>query len=139
MSKLKGADDLRRRLNSLKKAYKPIGRKWGRASINAGRPMVPVLTGRLRRSMRIISATEKRTKVGAYYTAYFVDKGPKPHTITAKKARGLVFQGRRGTVFTRQVHHRGYRGRPFRKRMAEEGLRQTPMAQEIVDAWNKAA
>jgi hypothetical protein len=135
MSELKGADELRRRLNNLKKAYKPIGRKWGRASINAGRPMVPVLTGRLRRSMRIISATEKRTTVGAYYTAYFVDKGPKPHTITAKKARGLVFQGRRGTVFARQVHHRGYRGRPFRKRMAEEGLRQTPMAQEIIDAW----
>jgi hypothetical protein len=139
MSQLKGADDLRRRLNDLKKAYKPIGRKWGRASINAGRPMVPVLTGRLRKSMRITSATEKTTRVGAHYTAYFVDKGPKPHVITAKKAKGLVFQGRRGTVFARKVHHRGYRGRPFRQRMAEEGLRQTPMAQEIIDAWNKAA
>jgi hypothetical protein len=139
VSNLKGADDLRRRLNDLKKAYKPIGRKWGRASINAGRPMVPVLTGRLRKSMRITSATEKKTRIGAHYTAYFVDKGPKPHIIKAKRAKGLVFQGRKGTVFVRQVHHRGYRGRPFRKRMAEQGLRETPMAQEIIDAWNKAA
>jgi len=146
MSNLKGSRELKARLRSLKKAFKPIGRKWGRASINAGRPMVPVgksggdhRSGRLRRSMRILSATQKKTRVGAHFTAYFVDKGPQPHVIKPKNFNRLVFQGKSGTVFARQVHHRGYRGRPFRKRMAEEGLRQTPMAQLLVDEWNKAA
>jgi hypothetical protein len=139
MSNLKGSRELKARLRALKLAFKPIGRKWGRASITAGRPMVPVRTGRLRRSMRILSATQKKTRVGAHYTAYFVDKGPKPHDIFPKTAKGLVFQGRHGTVFARMVHHRGYRGRPFRKRMAEEGLRNTPMAQTLIDQWNSAA
>jgi hypothetical protein len=136
---LKGGDDLRARLKALKKAFRPIGREWGRASINAGRPMVPVDTGRLRRSMRILSASEKRTRVGAHHTAYFVDKGPKPHAILAKSGKRLAFQKNGRTVFARKVNHRGYRGRPFRKRMAEEGLRQTPMAAELIKQWNEAA
>lgn len=136
---LHGADDLRARLKALKKAFRPIGRKWGRAAINAGRPMVPVDTGRLRRSMRILSASEKRARVGAHYTAYFVDKGPKAHLIAPKRAKRLVFEKQGRTIFARKVHHRGYRGRPFRKRMAEEGLRNTPMAQELIKQWNEAA
>ena len=140
MSRLKGSRELRSRLKAIKVAFKPYGRKWGRASITAGRPMVPVRTGRLRKSMRILSATEKKTRVGAHFTAYFVDKGPKPHTIEPKNFSALVFKGRSGqTIFARQVHHRGYRGRPFRKRMAEEGLRQVPMAVELVNSWNRAA
>jgi len=139
VSQLKGAKELRARLKALKVSFKPIGRKWGRAAITAGRPMVPVKTGRLRRSMRILSATEKKARVGAWYTAYFIDAGVKPHTIRGKRGNPLVFQGRHGTIFARAVHHRGFRARPFRKRMAEEGLRQTPLAGEIIDAWNKAA
>lgn len=137
---LKGGRELKNRLKALKVAWKPIGRKWGRASINAGRPMVPVRTGRLRKSMRILSATQKKTRVGAHYTAYFIDAGVKPHFIKSKSGEFLgPFKGRGGTIFTRAVHHRGYRARPFRRRMAQEGLRQTPLAQEIIDAWNRAA
>lgn len=157
---LKGGPELRARLKALKVAWKPIGRKWGRASINAGRPMVPERTGRLRKSMRILSNTQTKTRVGAYYTAYFVDKGPRPHDIRPKRAKLLRFtvgkhsgkvkvgghtftdrsrKSKGNTIFTRAVHHRGYRARPFRRRMAEEGLRKTPLAQEIIDAWNKAA
>lgn len=138
--KLKGARELRARLKALKLAFKPIGRKWGRAAIDAGRPMVPVKTGRLRKSMRITSATQKKTRVGAHYTAYFVDAGVKPHMIKSKSGEFLgPFRGRGGTIFARAVHHRGYRARPFRRRMAEEGLRKTPMAQELIDQWNAAA
>jgi hypothetical protein len=139
VSNLRGSRELKARQRALKLAFKPIGRKWGRASITAGRPMVPVRTGRLKKSMRILSATQKKTRVGAHFTAYFVDKGPKPHDINPKKFRALVFKGRTGTVFARQVHHRGYRGRPFRKRMAEEGLRRTPLAVDVIDKWNRAA
>ena len=139
MATLKGGPELRKRLRDIKLAFKPIGRKWGRASIIAGRPMVPVKTGRLRKSMRILSATQTKARVGAYYTAYFIDAGTKPHDITPKKFRALVFKGRNGTVFARKVHHRGMAARPFRKRMAQEGLRNTPMAGEIIKAWNDAA
>jgi len=136
---LQGANDLRARLKAIKEVFKPVARTWAKETVKAGRPMVPVKTGRLRRSIKVKSVSGKRAVVGAHYTAYFVDAGPKPHIIKAKKGRGLVFQGRTGRVFTRSVNHRGYRGRPFRQRMAEEGLKRTPAAQEVVDLWNKAA
>ena len=68
-----------------------------------------------------------------------MDKGPKPHAIKAKRARSLVFPIGGRTIFSRQVHHRGYRGRPFRERAAREALRRTPAAKQIVEQWNKAA
>jgi hypothetical protein len=134
-----GGNDLRKRLNALKVAFKPIGRQWGRATVKSGRPMVPVQTGRLRRSLRVTSASQKRARVGGHYTAYFIDAGVKPHVIKKKGPGTLVFKGRRGTVFAKKVNHRGFRARPFRKRMAQEGLRQTPMAQILIDQWNDAA
>ena len=136
---LKGGNDLRARLKAIKEVFKPVARTWAKETVKAGRPLVPVRTGRLRRSFKVKSVSGKRAVVGAHYTAYFVDAGPKPHIIKAKKAQGLVFQGRRGTVFAKSVDHRGYRARPFRQRMAEEGLRKTPAAQEVVNLWNKAA
>ena len=136
---LQGGRQLNARLRAIKDVFKPVARTWAKETVKAGRPLVPVKTGRLRRSFKVKSVSGKRAVVGAHYTAYFVDKGPKPHIIKNKKAKGLVFQGRNGTVFTRAVHHRGYRGRPFRQRMAEEGLRQTPAAEELVKLWNKAA
>jgi len=136
---LQGGRQLNARLRAIKDVFKPVARTWAKETVKAGRPLVPVKTGRLRRSFKVKSVSGKRAVVGAHYTAYFVDAGPKPHIIKAKKARGLVFQGRNGTVFARAVHHRGYRGRPFRQRMAEEGLRQTPAAEELVKLWNKAA
>jgi hypothetical protein len=42
-------------------------------------------------------------------------------------------------VFARKVHHRGARAQPFKKRIAREGLQRTPMAQELINLWNKAA
>ena len=136
---LQGGPQMRARLKAIKEVFKPVARTWAKETVKAGRPMVPVDTGRLRRSFKVKSVSGKRAVVGGHYTAYFVDKGPKPHIIKPKKGRGLVFEGRNGRVFARSVHHRGYRGRPFRQRMAEEGLRKTPAAQEVIDLWNKAA
>jgi hypothetical protein len=136
---LQGGPQLRARLKAIKEVFKPVAREWAKETVKAGRPMVPGKTGRLRRSFKVKSVSGKRAVVGGHYTAYFVDKGPKPHIIKAKKAKGLVFQGRNGTVFARSVNHRGYRGRPFRQRMAEEGLRRTPAAEEVVKLWNQAA
>lgn len=137
---LQGGPELRARLKAIKEVFKPVARTWAKETVKAGRPMVPVKTGRLRRSFKVKSVSGKRAVVGAHYTAYFVDKGPKPHRIEAKGRGSLIFKGRGGrTIFARSVNHRGYRGRPFRQRMAEEGLRRTPAAQEVVNLWNKAA
>lgn len=139
MSSLKGGNELKARLRALKLAFKPIARKWGRAAITEGRPMVPYRIGRLRKSMRILSVSGKRARVGAHYTAYFVDAGTKPHFIRSKSGEPLAFKSRGRTIFAKAVYHRGYRARPFRQRMAREGLRKTPMAQILIDQWNEAA
>ena len=137
---LQGGKQLNARLKAIKDVFKPVARTWAKETVAAGRPLVPVDTGRLRRSFKVKSVSGKRAVVGAHYTAYFVDAGPKPHIIKAKKAKGLYFKAKNGnTVFTRSVHHRGYKARPFRQRMAEEGLRKTPAAEELVKLWNKAA
>jgi hypothetical protein len=81
----------------------------------------------------------KRATVAAHFTATFVDGGTKAHDITAKTGGTLAFQGRNGPVFARKVHHRGARAQPFKKRIAREGLQRTPMAQELINLWNKAA
>ena len=136
---LQGGNELRARLKAIKEVFKPVARSWAKETVKAGRPLVPVATGRLRRSIKVKSVSGKRAVVGAHYTAYFVDAGPKPHTILAKKAPQLVFKAGGRTIFAKSVNHRGYRARPFRQRMAEEGLRRTPAAQEVVNLWNRAA
>lgn len=136
---LKGGPQLRSRLRALKGAFKVYGREWADGTVVEARPRVPVREGKLRRSIRVRNASQRRATVVANFTAYFVDRGPKPHVIRAKKARNLVFQAGGRTIFTKQVHHRGYRGRPFRHAAALASLRKHPMAAVVVKAWNQAA
>jgi hypothetical protein len=139
VSRLRGSKELQARLKAIGQAFKPIGRKWADDTSEAARPKVPVTTGRLRGSFRRRNATAKRATVVGHYTAYFIDAGTKPHVITPKRARGLVFEGRSGTVFARKVHHRGTRAQPFRAKAAREGLRETDMAAQLTKLWNEAA
>ena len=136
---LKGTPQLRKRLRALSLAFKPAGKAWADDTAKLMRPQVPFLTGRLRKSIKRKNATQKRATVAAHYSAFFVDKGPKPHKIKPKRARMLRFQAEGRTVFARAVHHRGYRGRPFRQRAAREALRRNPMTTAVIEAWNKAA
>jgi len=142
-SSLKGGRQLRARLRAIKLAFKPIGRKWADDTAALAKPRVPVRTGRLRRSIKRRSATQRRATVVAHYTAFFVDKGPKAHVITAKRGnrRGLlIFQGRGDrTIFAPRVRHRGYAGRPFRQQAAHEAMARNPAAEEIIKQWNRAA
>jgi hypothetical protein len=138
VSQLRGGDDLRKRLKSLKLAFKPIGRKWGTKTVQNYRPSVPVKTGKLRKSFRVTSATQTRARVGGSFVAYFIDAGTKPHIIKPKSHGFLTFQAGGRTVFARQVHHRGFRARPFRARGARAALADTPMRDELTNAWNKA-
>jgi len=137
---LKGGPQLRARLKAIRVAFKPIGRTWADGAVDELRQKVPVRTGKTRRSFRVKSATQRKATVVGAFTAYFIDAGPVRHTITAKHAPNLVFQGRSGrTIFAKKVNHPGYRGRPFRGRAAHEALRKNPMAQGIIDQWNRAA
>jgi hypothetical protein len=138
-SSFKGGPELRARLKAIKTVWKPIARKWGRADVMEMRRRVPNRTGRLRRSFRVTSVTGKRVRVGGHFTAYFIDAGPKPHTITAKGNGDMIFRVKNKTIFTRKVHHRGYAARPFRQKAAVEAMRQTPQAAEVIKLWNDAA
>lgn len=136
---LKGGPALRKRLKALSLAFKPLGRKWADETVTLARPMVPYRTGRLRSSIRVKSATQKRATVAAHFTATFVDGGTQAHDIKPKHSGTLVFQSSGRTIFARKVHHRGAKARPFKVRAAKEALRRTPMAEAIIDAWNGAA
>ena len=137
---LQGGPQLRARLKAIKESWKPIAKAWGRDDVKEMRQRVPEKTGRLRKSFRVTSVSSKKVRVGGHYTAYFVDAGPKPHDIRPKPGtRGLVFKVDGRTIFTRKVHHRGYRARPFRQKAAEEALRKNPMAAEVIKQWNSAA
>lgn len=142
MSSLKGGPELARRLKAVRLAFKPIGRKWADTAVDLGRPKLPVRPssmragdghepGRLRGSIKRKTATQRKAVVGAHYTAYFIDAGVKPHSMK-KRAKG---QDR--TVFAKK--HPGYRARPFRVYIAHESLRRHPMAETLIDEWNKAA
>jgi hypothetical protein len=139
MSSLKGGNQLRARLKALRLAFKPAGRAWADETVRQMRPRVPIKSGRLRKSFRRRNANQKRATVVGHFSAYFIDAGVVPHTIKAKRAPRLVFQSGGRTIFARKVNHRGFRARPFRQRAAEEALRREPMAQHVIDQWNKAA
>lgn len=140
MSRLVGGEDLKRRLKAVRLSFKPIGRRWADGTVDEAKPRVPYRTGRLRGSIRIKTATQRKAVVGAHYTAYFVDAGSVAHAIEARSARGLVFKGRGGrTVFTKKVNHPRIAARPFRAKAAHESLRKHPMADTLIDVWNESA
>jgi hypothetical protein len=70
--------------------------------------------------------------VGAHYTAYFIDAGVKPHSMAKRGGKG---QDR--TVFAKK--HPGYKARPFRAYIAHESLRRNPMAETLIEEWNRSA
>jgi hypothetical protein len=139
VSSLKGTKQLNARLRAIKQTFKPAGREWAEEAANQMRSDVPQKTGRLRRSFRVKSATQKRAQVGGHYTAFFIDKGTKAHAIRAKKAPRLIFQADGRTIFAKKVNHPATRAQPFRGRAAREALRRKPMAASLIKLWNKAA
>jgi hypothetical protein len=137
--KLRGGRELRARLAAMERAKRPVTRTWATETARAMRPMVPVKTGALRRSIDVGHTSEEEATVVANSSAFFVDAGTRPHDIEPRRKPSLVFQGKRGTVFARKVHHRGSRAQPFRARAAREGLRRTRIVDFFIGAWNRAA
>jgi hypothetical protein len=139
VSSIKGTRQLNARLRAIKQTFKPAGREWADEAASLMRSSVPSRTGRLQRSFRVKSATQRRAQVGGHYSAFFVDRGTKAHTINAKRAPRLIFQAGGRTIFAKKVNHPATRAQPFRHRAATEALRRKPMAATLIKLWNKAA
>jgi hypothetical protein len=137
---LQGADAFRSRLKAVRLTFKVYGKDWADDTAAEARRRVPKATGRLEKSIRRKSATQKRATVVGHYSANFVDAGSKAHDILPKNAPALVFQGRSGrTIFARKVHKQRIGPRPFKRASAEAALRRHPMSETLTKLWNDAA
>ena len=141
-SNLKGTPEFKARLKRVQLMFKPLGRRWADTGVDIGTPLLPTRPtsmragdkhepGRLRRSIRRKSATQRKAVIAAHYTAYFIDAGVKPHSMQKRS------KGQDRTVFARK--HPGYRARPFRAHIAHESLRRHPMAETLIAEWNAGA
>lgn len=138
---LQGGPELKARLRAIRLTFKQYGRVWNEATAQNMRRSGKWndRTGRLRRSIRRKSATQRRATVVGHYTANFVDAGSKAHDITARRAPRLIFQAGGRTIFARKVHKQRIAARRFKRPAALEALRQHPMRETMIDLWNKAA
>ena len=137
--RLKGSPELRRRLKAIKTVFKPAGRDWADATVQAARRRVRVDTGKTRDSIRRRNASQKRATVVGRYPVNFIDAGAKAHDIQAKRGRVLKFTDGGHAVFRRKVHKRAQRAHPFKRESAEEGLRKVDIIGDLIRLWNQAA
>jgi hypothetical protein len=137
---LKGGPELAARLKALKLAFKPMGRQWAQGTAELIRHTAPVKTGRLRSSVRVKSATQRRAQVGAVFYGHILDAGSKEYDIVPRKASYLAFAGRDGrTIFSKKVHKPRQAPMGFAARAAREELRRTPLGDSLIKSWNEAA
>jgi hypothetical protein len=113
-------------------AFGPIAFRWTTEDRQRSQSRVHSPTGRLRRSFRG-SATARAGLVFADYRVIFQDRGTKAHG--PKRAKVMSWQDGQQTVFAKRV--KGVRKRPFLRKSATEALRATPMAAEVIKAWNQ--
>lgn len=139
MTTLRGAKELRARLRAIKVSFKPIGRKWAETTVAEMRPSAPERTGKGRSTIRVKNASMTRATVSAIYYMGILDKGAKAHTITARPGKMLRFQVGGQAVFAKKVNIPAQRGLGFAADAAHEALRQNPMAQVLIEEWNRAA
>jgi hypothetical protein len=137
--KVRGTPEFRARLRAIKQTFRPIGRKWATSTARHARATAPRRTGKGAKSIRVRSASTKRATVVANYYMAILDKGSKQYTIVPKKARKLVFQAGGNTVFAKKVTKPAQRGLGYAKRAADKGMRDNPMAEELIKLWNGAA
>jgi hypothetical protein len=140
-SRLKGSPELKARLKAVRQSFKPIGAKWADKTASIYPGMAPTrpatmragdghAPGRLRGSFVVKKRTAYKAVVGGHYSAYFVNKGVKAHSMQKRAA------GQDRTVFAKK--HPGYTARPFLKRGAWQSLDRFPMSDTLIGEWNKA-
>ena len=102
-------------------------------------------TGKLERSIAHtvkglrgqVSQGDQSTMVNGKNYGIFVHFGTKPHIIKPKNKKTLRFVSAGGFVFSKVVHHPGYRGDPFMDHAKEEVNRKAnSMIERIVDEYD---
>jgi hypothetical protein len=137
---LQGAAQLQSRLKAMRLAFKPMGKDWAtETAAQSNRTAPRGATGRLARSHKVKSATQRGAKVVAIFYGKFVNRGTAPHTIKAKNAPALIFNVGGRTIFARAVKHRGSRGTRYVDKAAQKALKEHVSTDALIDAWNRAA
>lgn len=154
---VRGADDLRRRLDALRaggERRKMLG-LLGLATVAEAKRLVPRRTGNLARTIRVGPVTERTVEVQAggerkvgYAAA--VEFGTKPHTIVpvrrkalawggARRLSGTLRSGARPEFFARRVEHPGTKAKPYLVPGAKRAMERGGLRDSIVRTWNEAA
>lgn len=137
---LQGAAQLSNRLKAMRLAFKPMGKDWAtETAAQSNRTAPRGATGRLSKSHKVKSATQRGAKVVAIFYGVFVNRGTKPHTIKAKNTPSLIFNVGGRTIFARAVKHRGTRGTRYVDKAAQKALREHVSTDALIDAWNRGA
>ena len=145
MANLQGGDDLKRRLKAVRLAFKPIGKRWADTAVDLGtaqaadpaRPRCGRATGtRPARLAGVHQAQDGHAAQGRGRRALhrLLHRRRREAALMAKRTPG-VKQDR--TVFAKK--HPGYKARPFRAYIAHESLRRNPMAETLIEEWNRSA
>jgi len=74
--------------------------------------VVPVLTGRLKNSIKV-TATDEGLTIGMVEYGKWIEFGVPPHIITPKSKKALKFKINKKIVFAKKVRHPGSRPNPF--------------------------
>ena len=134
-----GADDLQRRLKAMRLSFKPMGKDWATGTASQANRTAPQRSGRLAKSHKVKSATQRRATVVALFYGRFVNRGVRPHAIKARNSPSLIFNVGGRTIFAKAVRHRGHRGTRYVDKAAQRALREHVSTDALIDAWNKAA
>jgi hypothetical protein len=130
---------LQRRLKAVRLSFKPMGKDWASSTASQANRTAPQRSGRLAKSHKVKSATQRRATVVALFYGRFVNRGVRPHAIKARNSPSLIFNVGGRTIFAKAVRHRGHRGTRYVDKAAQRALREHVSTDALIDAWNHGA
>lgn len=135
--RLSGGPELRARLAAVIAAKPEITRAWAADAAKGMERDAPRKTGKLARSIEPGEKGGKGVVRGAWY-GIIQDRGTRSYGIEPKKAGGtLRFSYKGRTVFAKKTQRRKLRRRPFITRNAQDALRSSAIASQIVRAYSR--
>ena len=135
--RIKGGPELKARLASIVASKPEITRAWSEDAAKRIASAAPRRTGKLAGSIKAEDKRGKGVVTGAWY-GIIQDRGTKAYTIRPRTAGGVLqFSYRGRTVFAKKSDRRRLRRRPFITSGAQEALRASAIADQIIRAWNR--
>lgn len=135
--KIKGGPELKARLAAIVGSRLDIERAW---AVDASKRIAgdaPRRTGRLAGSIHDSTSRGGHAVVKGAWYGVILDRGTRAYPIEPKKAQALRFNYRGRTVFAKKVNRRRLRRRPFITANAQAALQASPIANQIIAAWNR--